>query len=103
MRDRAWGWSAADYDNDGDTDIFVLNDVAGNFFFENDGTGKFEEVGLLSGAAYNVYGDELGSMGVDCGDYDNDGLARLLHDLLPGRAARALPGTWATAVSRTSR
>jgi hypothetical protein len=28
---------------------------------------------LASGAAYNVYGDELGSMGVDCGDYNNDG------------------------------
>ena len=50
-----------------------MNDVAGNFFFENDGTGKFQEVGLTSGAAYNVYGDELGSMGIDCGDYDNDG------------------------------
>ena len=42
----AWAWSARDYDNDGDTDIFVLNDVSRNFLFQNDGTGKFEEVGL---------------------------------------------------------
>ena len=67
------GIVAADFDDDGDTDIFVLNDVAENFLFVNDGSGKFEEVGLLAGVAYNVYGDELGSMGVDCGDYDNDG------------------------------
>ncbi len=67
------GLVACDHDRDGDSDVFVLNDVAGNFFFENDGTGKFQEVGLTSGAAYNVYGDELGSMGIDCGDYDNDG------------------------------
>ena len=67
------GMVCADYDNDGDTDVFVLNDVAANLFFENDGAGNFEEVGLLSGAAYNGFGDEMGSMGVDCGDYDRDG------------------------------
>jgi enediyne biosynthesis protein E4 len=68
------GMVCADYDNDGHTDVFVCNDVAENFFFHNDGTGKFEEVGLLIGVAYNFYGDENASMGVDCADYDNDGL-----------------------------
>jgi hypothetical protein len=63
----------ADYDNDGDTDIFVGNDVAENFFFENDGTGKFQEVGLVLGASYDLRGNPQGSMGVDCGDYNNDG------------------------------
>jgi hypothetical protein len=67
------GMVCSDYDNDGDTDVFVLNDVLGNFMFENDGSGRFEEVGLMAGAAYNGVGDELGSMGIDCGDYDNDG------------------------------
>ncbi|MHC4432221.1 MAG: CRTAC1 family protein [Planctomycetota bacterium] len=72
----SWGMGmiCADYDNDGDTDIFVANDGAGNFLFENDGTGKFEEVGLMAGVAYDIHGDGQGSMGVDCGDYDNDGL-----------------------------
>ena len=71
-----WGMGivCGDYDNDGDTDIFIANDVGENFLFENDGTGKFEEVGLMTGAAYDLHGDEQGSMGVDCGDYDNDGL-----------------------------
>lgn len=67
------GMVCADYDDDGDTDVFVLNDVHENFFFQNDGSGKFEEMGMLNGAAYNVYGDENASMGVDCADYDNDG------------------------------
>jgi hypothetical protein len=67
------GMVAADYDNDGDTDLFVLNDVSRNFFFRNDGSGKFQEDGLRIGAAFNFHGHELGSMGVDCADYDNDG------------------------------
>ena len=67
------GMVCADYDNDGDTDVFVLNDVAENFFFRNNGSGRFEECGLVVGAAYNVLGDENASMGVDCGDFDNDG------------------------------
>ena len=71
-----WGMGivSADFDNDGDTDVFIGNDVAENFLFQNDGTGKFEETGLLAGTAYDLHGDEQGSMGVDCGDFDNDGL-----------------------------
>ena len=67
------GTVCADFDSDGDTDIFVANDVMGNFLFKNDGTGKFEEAGVETGFAYDGNGDEQGSMGVDCGDYDNDG------------------------------
>jgi hypothetical protein len=62
-----------DADDDGDSDIFVLNDVAANFLFRNDGHGRFEEVGLEAGVAYDVIGQPNGSMGVDCGDLDNDG------------------------------
>lgn len=67
------GIVSADFDNDGDTDVFVLNDVAAHFLFVNDGGGHFEEAGLRAGVAYNGAGDATGSMGVDCGDYDNDG------------------------------
>ena len=71
---RGMGIVCGDYDNDGDTDVFVNNDGdPGNFLFQNDGTGKFEEVGWMSGTAYNFSGLAYGSMGVDCGDYDNDG------------------------------
>jgi hypothetical protein len=71
-----WGMGivCADYDNDGDTDIFIGNDVAENFLFKNNGKGVFEEVGLITGTAYTADGSPSASMGVDCGDYDNDGL-----------------------------
>ncbi|MCH5373464.1 MAG: CRTAC1 family protein, partial [Planctomycetes bacterium] len=67
------GTVCADYDADGDTDIFAVCDVAANLFYQNDGNGHFQEAGLLVGTAYNGIGDENGSMGVDCGDVDNDG------------------------------
>jgi len=68
------GMVCADYDNDGDTDVVVGNDAAANFLLENDGHGKFQEVGLMGGVAYDADGTEQGTMGVECGDYDNDGL-----------------------------
>lgn len=73
QRGWAMGMVCADYDNDGDTDIFIANDESANFLFRNDGSGKFDEVGLIAGIAYDLHGDEHGSMGVDCGDFDNDG------------------------------
>ena len=67
------GVVCADYDDDGDTDIIVGNDAMANFVWKNDGSGHFEEVGLLTGLAYDRNGVGLGTMGVECGDYDNDG------------------------------
>ncbi len=67
------GMIAADYDDDGDTDVFVANDVMPNFLFRNDGHGRFEEVGLVSGAAYEASGAPHGNMGVECADFDRDG------------------------------
>jgi hypothetical protein len=55
----------------------VANDGDGNFLFENDGMGKFEDMGLIVGVAYDIHGDEQGSMGSVFGDYDNDGLLDL--------------------------
>ena len=67
------GMVCADYDDDGDTDIVVGNDLAGNFVFQNDGTGKFREVGLLAGLAYDLQGTVHGTMAVECADWDRDG------------------------------
>jgi len=70
-----WGMGmiCSDYDNDGDTDVFIANDVWANYLFENDGHGHFAEVGLKAGVAYDAGGQAQAGMGVDCGDYDNDG------------------------------
>jgi len=73
------GVVAVDYDADGDTDIYVSNDVRESYLFENDGTGVFREVGLEAGVAYDAFGNAQGSMGVDCGDYNNDGKLDLLQ------------------------
>jgi hypothetical protein len=67
------GMICADYDDDGDTDIVVGNDLAANFVFQNDGTGKFKEVGLLAGLAYDLQGTVHGTMAVECADWDDDG------------------------------
>ena len=67
------GVVCCDIENDGDTDIVVGNDTGANFIFQNDGRGKFKEIGLLSGFAYDRVGGIQGTMGVDCADFDNDG------------------------------
>ncbi len=71
------GMVCGDLDQDGDTDIVVGNDETGDFLFVNDGKGHFEEKGLFSGIAYDFSGKAHGTMGIDCGDYDNDGLLDL--------------------------
>jgi len=70
-----WGMGlvAGDFNRNGHTDIFVANDVCGNFLFLNDGTGRFAESGLLNGIAYDLYGSPQGSMGAEPTDFDNDG------------------------------
>jgi hypothetical protein len=71
------GVIAADYDLDGDLDIYVGNDTTDNFLYLNDGRGAFREVGLLHGVSGDSYGAANGTMGVDVGDYNGD----LLPDL----------------------
>ena len=63
----------ADVDNDGYLDIFVANDTVQNFLFRNLGDGTFEEVGAVSGMAFDTMGGATGAMGIDAGDIRNDG------------------------------
>ncbi len=67
------GVVATDYDDDGDIDLYVANDTTANFLFQNDGSGRFREVGLEAGVAYNEEGLPEAGMGVDWGDVDRDG------------------------------
>jgi hypothetical protein len=64
-----WG----DYDNDGWPDLYVADDAGPNYLYRNKHDGTFEEVGLMMGADLSGDGQELGSMGVDMGDYDHKG------------------------------
>ena len=62
-----------DYDQDRDPDLYVAGDRTPNLLYRNDGD-RFAEVGAIAGVAYNDKGKPLAGMGVDVGDYDNDGL-----------------------------
>lgn len=64
----------ADIDVDGHVDVYVGNDTVPNFLYRNDGHGKLIDVSLTSGASLSQQGTPDGSMGVDVGDYNADGL-----------------------------
>ncbi len=64
--------AAADFDNDGDQDLFVANDATPNFFYRND-DGHFTDIALEAGVAYDPEGVETAAMGVDVVDIDSDG------------------------------
>ena len=67
------GVVSTDYDDDGDQDIYVANDSTANYLFQNNGDGTFTEIALLTGVALSADGKEQAGMGVDFGDFDNDG------------------------------
>ena len=77
--DMGSGAGFADYDNDGDLDLYVVNNPGplkteisskspGNILYRNNGDGAFTDVTERSGV-----GDRGHGMGCVFGDYDNDG------------------------------
>jgi hypothetical protein len=96
----ARGVTAADFDEDGDVDIYVSNyRLQPNFLWRNDGKGGFEDVASHQGAAgipdgnidytggirYPVCGHTIGSA---VGDLDDDGLI----DIFVGNFSHPRPG-----------
>ena len=75
---RGMSLAAADFDDDGDTDLFVANDATTNFLLINDGQGVFAEQGLLAGVAMSENGEQTATMSATVGDVDGDGQADLL-------------------------
>ena len=66
------GVVAADFDADGNPDIYVANDDTPNYLFYNKGDGTFAEIAILTGCAYSADGIAQAGMGVDAGDYNGD-------------------------------
>jgi hypothetical protein len=71
---KSLGVTVADTDHDGDLDIYVTSDGEPNLFYINDGTGHFSEFAKREGVALDGMGQANGSMGVDLGDIDGNGL-----------------------------
>ena len=61
-----------DYDDDGDTDLYIANDSTPNFLWENQGDGTFKEVGYKRGVSHDANGKEQASMGLAIGDMNGD-------------------------------
>lgn len=77
----------ADYDNDGDMDVYVVNDFAPNNLYRNDGRGGFEDVTEETGTADLGFG-----MGASWGDYDTDGLQDLYVTNMHSKAGLRISG-----------
>jgi len=67
------GVALADYDHDGNIDLYFANDSMVEHLYHNKGNGQFEEIGLASEVAVDADGRTYAGMGVDFADYNNDG------------------------------
>ena len=62
---KSLGVAPFDIDGDGYVDLAVANDTVRNFLFHNLGDGTFEELGIVSGVAFDQAGQVRGAMGID--------------------------------------
>ena len=83
----ALGSAAADFDGDGWIDLFVANDQRENQLWMNQGDGTFANRALAAGAALGAGGNAKADMGVDAGDFDNDGDEDLFITELSGQGS----------------
>ncbi|GAB5517773.1 MAG: CRTAC1 family protein [Rhodothermales bacterium] len=67
------GLTTWDINRDGWTDLLVASDREPDLLYLNDGQGRFEEVGVASGMAYDERGRARGGMGMDIGITDTTG------------------------------
>jgi len=70
---KGMGAAVADYDLDGQMDLFIANDKLVNWFFRNKSGSRFEEAGFDTNVSLREDGIFISGMGVDFRDLDNDG------------------------------
>ncbi|BDI29331.1 RNA-binding protein [Capsulimonas corticalis] len=79
---RAGGWGKvlgaafSDYNHSGRPSIYLADDESMGSLLQNQNN-AFKEVGAVSGTAFDGQGHVHGGMGLDWGDYDNDGQSDL--------------------------
>jgi enediyne biosynthesis protein E4 len=83
----ALGVATADFNGDGWMDVYVANDGQPNQLWINQRNGTFKNTALVAGAALGADGEAKSSMGVDAGDFDNDGDEDLFITELTGQGA----------------
>lgn len=84
----------ADYDDDGDVDLYVVNDFSPSKLFRNEGNGTFVDATRETGTADIGFG-----MGATWGDYDNDGRQDLYKSNMFSKAGRRIAGRMGSLIS----
>ncbi len=67
------GVIAADFDIDGDIDIYVACDMTPSLLYRNNADGTFTDIASEAGVAYSADGQLQAGMGVAVADYDGNG------------------------------
>jgi enediyne biosynthesis protein E4 len=83
----ALGVATADFNGDHWIDIFVANDQQENQLWINQQDGTFRNMAPLWGVAAGANGELKADMGVDAGDFDNDGDEDLFITELTGQGS----------------
>ena len=72
------GCQFCDFNDSGRPSLYIANDQQYSDLYLNLGGGKFKNIGVISGTALGADGAVMSGMGVDWGDYDNNGRFDLL-------------------------
>ncbi len=70
---KSLGVAVFDYDQDGWPDLLVANDTQPNKLYHNMRNGTFKEIAVEAGVAFSNDGKARAGMGIDVGDWENNG------------------------------
>lgn len=96
------GVTAADFDGDGRTDLFVANDMLPNQLWMQGADGRFRDRALALGCALSSRGEAESGMGVQAFDYEEDGDLDLFITHLRGQGHVLFRWTGQGFVDRTA-